>query len=210
MFAFLVPGTGLLEVGSGMLAWPRAMAGFMGGLFRALAFLQAARRAAVCGRLHRVRRDRGRWRAYAVAYRFLELLLGAADLSGFQPTLTNPATLVVTSVGTEGVERTVLVRRTIRCVCLGAVFNLPMSCVTLAGEAMMAAMAAVMLVGGPGQVGWAVVVRRSGTPGADYGFAVGPPAPAARAVHVYRTRDAAEIVREQGRPWSPPASGCSR
>jgi len=74
-------------------------------------------------------------------------LAWAAYLSGFQPTATNAVTLVVMSVGTVGVVRTLLARRKIRCACLGAVFNLPMSYVTLAEDALMAAMAAVMLVG---------------------------------------------------------------
>ena len=46
------------------------------------------------------------------------------------------------------VVRTLLARRKIRCAGLGAEFNLPMSYVTLAEDALMAGMAAVMLVAG--------------------------------------------------------------
>ena len=48
-------------------------------------------------------------------------------------------------VGTVGVVRTLLARRKIRCACLGTVFNLPMSSVTLVEDVLMAGMAAVML-----------------------------------------------------------------
>lgn len=61
---------------------------------------------------------------------------------------TNAVTLAVMSVGPVGVVRALLARRKVRCACLGAVFNLPMSYVTLAEDALKAAMAAVMLAGG--------------------------------------------------------------
>ena len=51
------------------------------------------------------------------------------------------------SIGTVGVVRTLLARRKIRCACLGAVFNLPMSYVTLAEDDLVAAMAEVTLLG---------------------------------------------------------------
>ena len=47
-----------------------------------------------------------------------------------------------------GVVRTPLARRQIRCACLGSVFNLPMSSVALAEDALMAAMPAVLLATG--------------------------------------------------------------
>lgn len=147
LFGFLVLGTGLLEVQAGAFMWPRAMARFMGGFFLAFAFFKLLDVRAFADAYAGYDVIAGRWRAYGFAYPFLELLLGAAYLSGFQPTATNAVTLVVMSVGTVGVVRTLLARRKIRCACLGAVFNLPMSYVTLAEDGLMAAMAAVMLVG---------------------------------------------------------------
>ena len=69
---------------------------------------------------------------------------GAAYLSGVWPTVTNAVTLAVMSVG---VVRALAARRTVRCACLEAVFNLPMSTVTLADDAVMAVMTAAMRVG---------------------------------------------------------------
>ena len=147
LFGFLVLGTGLLEVAAGAFDWHRAMTRFMGGFFLAFAFFKLLDVRAFADAYAGYDVIAGRWRAYGFAYPFLELLLGAAYLSGFQPTATNAVTLVVMSVGTVGVVRTLLARRKIRCACLGAVFNLPMSYVTLAEDGLMAAMAAVMLVG---------------------------------------------------------------
>lgn len=146
LFGFLLLGTGLLEVAAGAFEWPRAMARFMGGFFLAFAFFKLLDVRAFADAYGGYDVIAGRWRAYGFAYPFIELLLGAAYLSGFQPTVTNAVTLVVMSVGTVGVVRTLLARRKIRCACLGAVFNLPMSYVTLAEDGLMAAMAAVMLV----------------------------------------------------------------
>ena len=49
-------------------------------------------------------------------------------------------------IGTVGVLQSLLAKRTIQCACLGAVFNLPMSWVTLVEDLLMAGMAAGMLV----------------------------------------------------------------
>ncbi|HYH64582.1 MAG TPA: heavy-metal-associated domain-containing protein [Urbifossiella sp.] len=148
LFGFLVLGTGLLEAGAGAFEWPRAMARYMGGFFLAFAFFKLLDVRAFADAFAGYDVIAARWRAYGYAYPFIELLLGAAYLSGFEPVVTNAVTLVVMSVGTVGVVRTLLAGRKIRCACLGAVFNLPMSSVTLAEDALMAAMAAVMLATG--------------------------------------------------------------
>jgi hypothetical protein len=148
LFGFLELGTVLLEIGAGAFDPTRAMARFMGGFFLAFAFFKLLDVRAFADAFAGYDVVAGRWRAYGFAYPFVELLLGAAYLSGVWPVATNAVTLAVMSVGTVGVVRTLLARRTVRCACLGAVFNLPMSYVTLAEDALMAAMAAVMLAGG--------------------------------------------------------------
>ncbi len=59
----------------------------------------------------------------------------------------NLTTLVVMSVSSIGVIQSVLQKRRIRCACLGTVFNLPMSTVTLVEDGLMIAMAAAALLG---------------------------------------------------------------
>ena len=49
-------------------------------------------------------------------------------------------------VGSIGVFQTLLDKRAIQCACLGTVFKLPMTKVTLAEDLGMAAMAAAMLI----------------------------------------------------------------
>ena len=82
---------------------------------------------------------------YGFVYPFIELALGAAYLTSFQPFLTNTVTLVVMGVSLVGVVQSVVNKRKIRCACLGSVFNLPMTTVTIVEDSLMIGMAAVML-----------------------------------------------------------------
>ncbi|SDW51958.1 hypothetical protein SAMN05444410_103180 [Hydrobacter penzbergensis] len=79
-------------------------------------------------------------------YAFIELSLDFAFLSGFNPLLTNAVTFAVMSVSIVGVVQSVLDKRKIRCACLGDVFNLPMSTITIIEDALMIGMSAVMLL----------------------------------------------------------------
>ncbi len=84
--------------------------------------------------------------AYGFVYPFLELTLGIAYLTQFNPVITNWATLIIMGVSSIGVIESVLNKKKIRCACLGAVFNLPMSTVTIIEDMLMVVMAALMLV----------------------------------------------------------------
>ena len=79
-------------------------------------------------------------------YPFVELALGIAYVVNFRPVFTNTFTLVLMLVGSIGVLKTLLDKRSIRCACLGTVLKLPMTKVTLVEDLGMAVMAAVMLV----------------------------------------------------------------
>jgi copper chaperone CopZ len=83
--------------------------------------------------------------AYGYIYPFIELALGIAFLTGFNPIATNWATIVVMGLSSIGVIQSVLNKKKIQCACLGAVFNLPMSTVTIIEDLLMVAMAAFMI-----------------------------------------------------------------
>lgn len=86
-----------------------------------------------------------RWRGYGFIYPFIELALGIAYLIDFNPFITNITTILVMGFSTIGVLQSVLNKRKIRCACLGAVFNLPMSTVTIIEDLLMVFMAIAML-----------------------------------------------------------------
>jgi copper chaperone CopZ len=83
---------------------------------------------------------------WAYVYAFIELSLGFAYAINFNPFITNLTTLVVMSISISGVLQSVLNKKKIQCACLGAVFNLPMSTVTIVEDALMIAMSSAMLI----------------------------------------------------------------
>ncbi len=87
-----------------------------------------------------------KFRNWGYLYAFIELGLGLAYAANFQAGIINYVTLVVMTVSIVGVLQSVLNKRKIRCACLGAVFNLPMSTVTIVEDSLMIAMSAIMLL----------------------------------------------------------------
>lgn len=85
-------------------------------------------------------------KAYGYVYPFIELALGIAYLTAFNPFITNVATIAVMGFSSIGVIQSVLNKQKIRCACLGAVFNLPMSTVTIIEDLLMVSMAAATLL----------------------------------------------------------------
>ena len=86
-----------------------------------------------------------RWRGWGLLYPFVELGLGVAYLANFNPLLTHWATIIVMGFSAIGVVKAVASRTQIQCACLGTVFKLPMSTVTIVEDVGMVAMAVVML-----------------------------------------------------------------
>lgn len=82
---------------------------------------------------------------WGYVYAIIELGLGIAYLINFNPLLTNSITFVVMSISIIGVLQSVLNKKKIQCACLGAVFNLPMSTVTIIEDALMIAMSGLMI-----------------------------------------------------------------
>jgi copper chaperone CopZ len=83
---------------------------------------------------------------WGYVYPLVELVLGIAYLINFNLMLTNAVTFIVMSISIVGVLQSVLNKKKIQCACLGAVFNLPMSTVTIIEDALMIAMSGYMLL----------------------------------------------------------------
>jgi len=143
--SYILGGTLLIEAATGAFHVERAMTHFMAGWFLVFSFFKLLdlRSFAESYRMYDIVAARSR--IYSFAYPFLELGLGIAYLLHAAPAIVNAVTLVVMVVSLIGVLRTVLAKRKIRCACLGAVFNLPMTYVTVAEDGLMAIMAAAML-----------------------------------------------------------------
>ena len=86
-----------------------------------------------------------RSRIYAYIYPYIELALGLGYLSFFMPIWVYSATIFVMSIGIIGVIDALRRGLDINCPCMGSVLDVPLSTVTLAEDAGMAGMAAVLL-----------------------------------------------------------------
>ena len=143
---YLLGITAAIEWVDGSFSIERAMRHFMAGFFLVFSFFKLLNLTAFADSYQMYDIVASRSRPYALAYPFIELILGLAYLINFQPRLTNAITLIVMGFSTIGVLQSILSKKKIRCACLGAVFNLPMSMVTLIEDLLMVGMAAVMLL----------------------------------------------------------------
>ena len=83
---------------------------------------------------------------YGYLYPFLELGLGIAYFFNWMPLYTNIFTLLLMLISAWGVLTELRKGRQIVCACLGVVFKIPMTYVTLGEDLLMASMAAIMLL----------------------------------------------------------------
>ena len=86
-----------------------------------------------------------RSKPYAYAYPIIELALGIAYLAAYQLLLTSIITFLIMVVSTIGVAQALSKKQAISCACLGTVFKLPMTQVTLVEDLLMGVMALVMI-----------------------------------------------------------------
>jgi len=86
-----------------------------------------------------------KWYAWGLIYPFIELGLGVSYLIDIAPVATNIITAVVLGFSAIGVIKSNLNKRKIKCACLGDVFNLPMSKITIIEDLSMVAMALIMI-----------------------------------------------------------------
>ena len=82
---------------------------------------------------------------YGFIYPFIELGLGLAYLTNFESKIIFKLTIIIMGFSSIGVIKSVLEKKRLRCACLGAVFNLPMSTITITENLLMILMASLML-----------------------------------------------------------------
>ncbi|MEZ0607163.1 heavy-metal-associated domain-containing protein [Fibrella sp. WM1] len=145
ILAFILGVTALVEIRVGTFDGMRAMGTFMAGFFLVFSFFKLLDLAGFARSYRMYDIVAKAIPGYGYVYPFIELALGAAYLTNVNPVLTNWVTLVVMSVSLIGVIKSVLDKKKIRCACLGSVFNLPMTTVTIVEDSLMIGMAAVML-----------------------------------------------------------------
>mgnify|MGYP003411811081 FL=1 len=146
IFAFITGITFLNEWVVGDFVFMRWMSNFMAGFFLVFSFFKLLNLKGFAESYVMYDVIAKKWNGWGYVYAFIELALGIAFLTGFNPILTNSITFIVMSVSIIGVLQSVFNKRKIKCACLGDVFNLPMSTITIIEDALMIGMSAAMLL----------------------------------------------------------------
>ena len=145
IFAFITTLALISSTHDGTVHGMMFMNNFMGGFFLAFSFFKLLNLDGFADSYAMYDIVAMKFRAWGYIYGFIELGLGLAYVTEFNPLVTNAITFVVMSVSLVGVLQSVLNKRKIRCACLGAVFNLPMSTVTIVEDALMIVMSGITL-----------------------------------------------------------------
>jgi copper chaperone CopZ len=146
VLGYLTAVTAGTLVAAGGWDWMMAMRIFMGGFFIAFSFFKMLDLRGFSDAYRGYDVVAKAWPGYGFVYPFIELGLGIVYIANVAPWTVNLVTAVVMAVSLAGVMRAVLSKRTIRCACLGTVFQLPMSTVTIIEDGLMLAMAVAMLL----------------------------------------------------------------
>jgi len=149
ILAYILGASLLVQIGmDGMAGVTTAdtMRYFMAGFFLVFSFFKLLDIGAFANAYSAYDLLASRWHGWGRMYPFVELALGMAYLADFNPLLTHWITIIVMGFSAIGVIRAVASKTQIQCACLGAVFKLPMSTVTIVEDVGMVAMAAVMVV----------------------------------------------------------------
>lgn len=146
IFGYITGITLLAEWVQGDFIWMRWMNHFMAGFFLVFSFFKLLNLKGFAESYSMYDIVAKRWNGWGYVYTFTELALGIAFFVGFSPVLTNSVTFAVMAVSIIGVLQSVLNERKIKCACLGDVFNLPMSTITIIEDLLMIGMSGVMLL----------------------------------------------------------------
>lgn len=146
IFFYISLVTVLVQLKNENFHWMQAMQYFMAGFFLVFSFFKFLNLKGFAETYVMYDVLAKRIPVWAYIYAFVELGLGIAYLINFNPLITNVVTLVVMSISIIGVLQSVLNKKKIQCACLGAVFNLPMSTVTIIEDALMIAMSGLMIL----------------------------------------------------------------
>lgn len=146
VFGYITGITILVQGVNGSFNWMQWMNHFMAGLFLVFSFFKLLNLKGFAESYAMYDIVAKKMKGYGYLYAFIELGLGVAYLINFKPVVTNSITVIVMSVSIVGVLQSVLNKQRIKCACLGDVFNLPMSTITIIEDALMITMSFIMLV----------------------------------------------------------------
>lgn len=146
ILVYLAGGTILFEWNSPTFNSMRMMRHFMGGFFLFFSFFKFLDLGGFAEAYKGYDVIASKFPVYGWIYPFVELTLGIFYVSGFSLWTTDLITLIVMLISCVGVARSLFRNSRIQCACLGTIFKLPMTSITLFEDLLMATMAFIGLV----------------------------------------------------------------
>lgn len=143
--AFIIGVTGLVEVRASEISTMRAMDNFMAGFFIFFSFFKFLNLEKFAEAFATYDVLAKRSRIYALAYPFIELTLGVLFVLNIFPIAANGITVLLMIIGNYGIWQVLKRKGTLQCACLGTIFNLPMTKITLFENSLMLLMAVISL-----------------------------------------------------------------
>ena len=146
VFFYILLVTLLIQYKCGVFDFQNWMRYFMAGFFLCFSFFKMLDLSGFADSYMSYDIIAKRWSEWGYVYAFIELGLGIAYSLDYCPLATNIAAFGVMTVSIVGVLQSVLNKRKIQCACLGAVFDLPMSTITIIEDALMIVMSGYMIL----------------------------------------------------------------
>lgn len=146
IFAYITGATLLVQAVQSQFNWMQWMSHFMAGFFLVFSFFKLMSLKGFAEGYATYDVISKNFYGWGIIYPFVELSLGIAFLTGFNPVITNAVTFLVMGISTIGVVQSLLQKRTIQCACVGTVFKLPLGKVTLFEDLLMVIMSGLMLI----------------------------------------------------------------
>lgn len=138
--------TVFIELTSGEFDLMRWMSHFMSGFFLVFSFFKLLDLSGFAKAYATYDIVAKKIKIYGFIYPFLELGLGVLFALKIMPLYTNIFTLVLMSVSTIGVVETLRIKSDFQCACLGTIFKLPMTRITLFEDLLMVLMSFAMIL----------------------------------------------------------------
>ncbi len=146
IFGFIAGITLLVQITKYSFSWVQWMTHFMAGFFLVFSFFKLMNIKGFAEGYRSYDVVAKQFPAWGYVYPFVELLLGLAFLTGFQPLGTNIAAFLVMGISSIGVIQSLVKKTSFQCACLGTIIKLPLSKVTLFEDLLMVAMSGFMII----------------------------------------------------------------
>jgi len=147
IFAFIIVFSVIASWWRQVFSYQSIMIDFMAGFFLVFGAFKLIKLSAFVEAYAMYDEIAKRVRAYGYIYPFVEIALGLAFLLRFEIVAVAWITLALMIINSFGAYNGIRDKKVLMCGCLGTVFKLPMSYVSLGEDLLMAAMAVMIILG---------------------------------------------------------------